>query len=177
MTVSDDELLQSFLRTSMLLRREQQANQPPSPGRDHGHQYPHNPGPPPGGPDMPPDHRQGPPPPRRPPNQHQAQGRVLAMLQAQEGLSQKDLAYVLGIRPQSLTETLWQLEEAGYIERRKNPHDGRVINVYLTDLGRERAEQAAASRRSHAQGALSSLSKKDKEDLSRILDKLRDALE
>ena len=99
------------------------------------------------------------------------------MLNVKEGQSQKDLAYLLGIRPQSLTATLAELEDEGMIERRKNPDDGRVINVFLTDAGRERAEQAMSSRKERAQGTFAALDDDDKDELARILTKLSDALE
>ena len=99
------------------------------------------------------------------------------MLAAKEGLSQKDLAYLLGIRPQSLTNTLGQLEQEGYIERRRNPDDRRMFNVYPTEAGRERAEQNATSRARHAQDTFASLDEHDKEELSRILEKLSESLE
>ena len=139
---------------------------------------PPGPHPGPGYPPPGPEHPQPAPEPRqRRGEPHLAQARVLSMLLMKEGQSQKDLAYLLGIRPQSLTETLAQLEEAGCIERRKNPNDGRVINVYLTEAGRKRAEEAVNNRKQRAEGAFSALDERDKEELARILTKLSDALE
>lgn len=198
MTIDDEQLLHLLLRTTTLVRRKQHASEEArgegmSPEGDlHHHpgleERPHHPGePPPDGrpprPGEPPpdgfgDGREPPPPPPpgpRPP--HLAQNRVLAMLNMKEGLSQKDLAYVMGIRPQSLTTTLSQLEDSGYVERRKNADDGRVMNVYLTDAGRERAVSAAAGRKKNAEGAFSALTEEEKQQLSDILEKLSDTLE
>lgn len=174
MTIDDEELMQLFSRTSMQVRRAQRTGEEAHGHRDHGPRDRREPPPPPyderGG-------HPGPPPPPPSGQGHRAQGRVLALLDMSEGLSQKDIAYMLGIRPQSLTETLMQLEESGFIERRRNPDDGRISNVYLTQRGRERAKQAAMSRRLGAQGAFASLDEHDKEELARILRKLSDALE
>lgn len=64
------------------------------------------------------------------------QGRVLAMLKLQSGVSTKDLAYLLGIRTQSLNELLGKLEASGYIERRASEEDKRVMLVYITEKGK-----------------------------------------
>jgi DNA-binding MarR family transcriptional regulator len=94
-----------------------------------------------------------------------------------EGLSQKDLAYLLGIRPQSLTEALAHLEETGLVERRHNERDARVINVFLTDAGRERAAKVAEDRKKSAADVFSVLDEDEKEQLGVILDKLTVGLE
>ena len=195
--MDDEQLLNLLLRTTTLVRREERPRgghhgEPVPPGPPHGPRNPYDrPGPPPGPGGMPGEMgyapmgpgRDGRPDDGRPDDgrrgrgPHLAQGRVLTMLNVKEGQSQKDLAYLLGIRPQSLTATLAELEDEGMIERRKNPDDGRVINVFLTDAGRERAEQAMSSRKERAQGTFAALDDDDKDELARILTKLSDALE
>ncbi|MEG0250969.1 MAG: MarR family transcriptional regulator [Peptostreptococcus sp.] len=64
------------------------------------------------------------------------QGRVLAMLKVQSGISTKDLAYLLGIRTQSLNELLGKLEASGYVERKASEEDKRVMLVYITEKGK-----------------------------------------
>lgn len=100
------------------------------------------------------------------------QNRILALLTMQEGVSQKDLAYLLGIRPQSLSEALAKLEEDGMITRKHNEEDQRVVNVFLTDAGRGRAEKVAEDRKKSASDIFSVLTEEEKEQLSAILDKL-----
>lgn len=65
------------------------------------------------------------------------QGRILAMLQIQPEIATRDLAYLLGIRQQSLNELLGKLEKGGYIERRPSKNDKRVMVVCLTEKGRQ----------------------------------------
>lgn len=105
------------------------------------------------------------------------QNRVLAVLMMQDGTSQKDLAYLLGIRPQSLSEALAKLEESGMIERRHNEDDKRVVNVYLTDAGRGRARKVAEDRKKNAADVFSVLTEEEKDQLSAILAKLSAQLE
>lgn len=73
------------------------------------------------------------------------QGRVLALLALREPLGQKDLAYLLGVRPQSLSELLGKLEHAGLVSRERDENDRRSTLVSLTAEGRGAAEEAARS--------------------------------
>lgn len=65
------------------------------------------------------------------------QGRILATLNLKDGISTKDLSYILGIRIPSLNETLAKLEKAELIERRQSEQDKRILLVYLTQKGHE----------------------------------------
>jgi DNA-binding MarR family transcriptional regulator len=42
------------------------------------------------------------------------------------------------MEPTSLTRTLKTMEEKGLIYKKKNPKDGRGVNIYLTELGVEK---------------------------------------
>lgn len=64
------------------------------------------------------------------------QGRVLTVLQNTDNISTKDLAYVMGIRQQSLNELLKKLEKKGYIVRKPAQQDRRIMQVMLTEAGR-----------------------------------------
>lgn len=100
------------------------------------------------------------------------QNRVLAILMMQDGTSQKDLAYLLGIRPQSLSEALDKLEASELVVRRHNEEDKRVVNVFLTDAGRRRAEKVAEDRKKSAADVFSVLTEEEKEQFAAIMDKL-----
>lgn len=65
------------------------------------------------------------------------QGRILAFLKLKDGISTKDLSYLLGIRISSLNELLAKLEKNGYITREPAETDKRVILIRLTQKGRE----------------------------------------
>lgn len=100
------------------------------------------------------------------------QARVLTMVSMQEGINQKDLAFLLGIRPQTLGEMLQKLEAAGLVQRAKSETDGRAIEVTLTDEGRARAAEIAERRALAAADIFAVLSDEEKEQLAVILDKL-----
>ena len=105
------------------------------------------------------------------------QERVLTMVSMKEGINQKDLAFLLGIRPQTLGEMLQKLEERGMVERKKSEADGRVIEVTLTDKGRERAAEIAERRAVAAADMFAVLTEEEKEQLGAILDKLAGELD
>jgi DNA-binding MarR family transcriptional regulator len=64
------------------------------------------------------------------------QGRVLALLKIQPEISTKNLAYLLGIRQQSLNELLNKMENGGYVERKPSEADKRIMIIHLTDKGK-----------------------------------------
>src|SRR3974390_136497 len=66
-----------------------------------------------------------------------AQWIVLFRLRQQEGLSQVDLAGVLGRQPFSLVLLLDRLVEHGLLERRHDPKDRRANRLFLTEKGRQ----------------------------------------
>ena len=74
-------------------------------------------------------------------NPMRGQGRVISMLQLQSGISSKDLAYLLGIRQQSLNELINKLEKSGHVVRTPSPEDGRVMLVELTEKGKAEKPQ------------------------------------
>ena len=57
-------------------------------------------------------------------------------------MPQRDMCTALGIRPQSLGETLTKLERAGYITRRISDLDHRALLVSITPAGRTVGERS-----------------------------------
>jgi DNA-binding MarR family transcriptional regulator len=95
------------------------------------------------------------------------QGRVLAALKMQPEIRTKDLAYVLGIRTQSLNELLGKLEENGFITRAPSPEDKRVVLVKLTEKGRNE-EQLETT----LSGLFDSLNEEEQEKLTEYFDRI-----
>ena len=69
------------------------------------------------------------------------QGRIITILKMQDGISTKDLSYLLDIRISSLNELLSKMEKAGYIKRESSEADKRVMLVTLTEKGKGEQQQ------------------------------------
>jgi DNA-binding MarR family transcriptional regulator len=79
-----------------------------------------------------------------------SQGTVLGRLDREGPRAVSDLAAAERVRPQSMAQTVGDLEDDGLVERRPDPSDGRRASVSLTASGREALE---ADRR-HREGWL-----------------------
>jgi DNA-binding MarR family transcriptional regulator len=75
-----------------------------------------------------------------------AQFAVLGRLDREGPASISDLAAADRMRPQSMAQTVRDLEDAGYVSRRPDPQDGRRSFVELTPAGLE-ALRATRARR------------------------------
>lgn len=100
------------------------------------------------------------------------QGRVLAMLKLQPEMSSKDLAYLLGIRQQSLNELLNKLEKNGYISRAQSEADKRVIMIKLTEKGKQEHQE-----KQDYSGIFDCLNEEERDLFSDYLDRVIAALE
>ncbi len=65
-----------------------------------------------------------------------AHGSVLGRLDREGPMSTSDLAAAERVRPQSMAQTVSELEVDGLISRRPDPADGRRALLELTDKGR-----------------------------------------
>ena len=100
-------------------------------------------------------------------------GRLLATLRRHpEGVSQKQLAEKLEIRPQSLTDALEVLEKDGLIIRERGASDRRVITVKITEKGTEMGKIIDSVRRETAEEIFAPLNENDTQVLYDLLDKI-----
>jgi DNA-binding MarR family transcriptional regulator len=71
---------------------------------------------------------------------------VLAGLDREGPASVSDLAAAQRMRPQSMAQTVKELEQAGLVTRRPDPADGRRAFVELTPAGRKTLDDSRAAR-------------------------------
>jgi DNA-binding MarR family transcriptional regulator len=69
---------------------------------------------------------------------HRTQAIVLYRLFVQDGMTQSEIAQQLAVQGATITDILQRMEEVGYVSRRRDPEDNRLVRVYLTDMGREK---------------------------------------
>lgn len=62
--------------------------------------------------------------------------RYLFMLYINEGLTQQEIAFRLQADKAAVARTLAQMEQQGFVERRRDTIDKRLTRVYLTDKSR-----------------------------------------
>jgi MarR family transcriptional regulator, organic hydroperoxide resistance regulator len=76
---------------------------------------------------------------------HHAQGMVLFRLWQEDGIPQRVLAQALHITPPTASSTLQRMERDGWIQRRRDESDQRIVRVHLTEAARRLREDARAS--------------------------------
>jgi DNA-binding MarR family transcriptional regulator len=108
---------------------------------------------------------------RREPGPPLGQHAVLGRLDRDGPASISELAAESHMRPQSMAQTVKDLEEAGHIRRRADPADGRRWFVELTTSGRQVLEKTRAQREDWLTRALDS--ELDESERERLRDALR----
>lgn len=67
---------------------------------------------------------------------------VLGMVAKKDGLSQRELAKILRIKPPTVTVSVQRLEKAGFLYKKPDERDQRVTRLYLTEKGKETKAKA-----------------------------------
>lgn len=107
-------------------------------------------------------------------NPHRGQGRILSILKLQPEITQKEMTFLLDMRPQSLGELLTKLEKAGFITREPSEKDRRILVVKLTELG---AVEAQKLNQEEETSIFDAISDNEKEQFAQIMAKLTQAIE
>lgn len=67
---------------------------------------------------------------------------VLGLVAKKDGLSQRELAKILNIKPPTVNVSVQRLEKAGFLYKKPDEKDQRVTRIYLTEKGKETKEKA-----------------------------------
>ena len=67
---------------------------------------------------------------------------VMRLLAARDGLKSSEVAAWGSWTPGTVTSVVDTLARNGYVERRREPTDRRVVRLHLTDTGRRKVEEA-----------------------------------
>lgn len=97
---------------------------------------------------------------------------VLAALEGELTLSQQDLSRLLNLDPTTMVALIDEMEQAGHVERRRNPADRRRYMLRLTDDGRVALSAAQLAVDKVEREFLASVTASDGERLRQILNKL-----
>lgn len=75
---------------------------------------------------------------------HPGQVALMKELRKNEGMSQRELADALHIKPPTVAVSLKRMEKNGFLERKSDEKDQRVIRIYLTELGKKVSDEILA---------------------------------
>ena len=103
-------------------------------------------------------------------NNPDTQQKVLGMLAQNDGITQKELSGMLGIRPQSGGEIVRKLENNGYVERIPDENDSRAQRLHLTEAGIKENEKL--NRQAEQETVIDCLDGEEKTMLNRLLMKI-----
>jgi DNA-binding MarR family transcriptional regulator len=98
---------------------------------------------------------------------------ALATIELREPLSASALAQFERLRPSSLTRVIATLEERGFIERQRNPDDGRQTLLTTTQAGRDIVRAERQRRQEWLAHMIDSLTEEERGQLRTVLPILR----
>ncbi len=98
---------------------------------------------------------------------------LLYELWAEDGLTPGELARRLGLAVPTVTRTATRMEAAGILRREPHPTDARLVQLRLTDRGRELKDLMAAEVATLTEKALRTLDRADRERFIAYLNEVR----
>lgn len=102
------------------------------------------------------------------------QAGILRALATSPGVSQQELGRVLGIFPSRLVLLLDELDGLGLIERRDDPDDRRIYQLFVTDKGKQSLEVIGRVARAHQDALCASLDEEERQTLASLLNRIAD---
>lgn len=97
---------------------------------------------------------------------------MLTRLAAHEGQLQRAIGELIGLNPTQMVFLVDELEDRGFVERRRNPADRRSYGLYLTEAGRDMLARVRAAGRAHQAELGQSLSAAEQDQLTTLLRRL-----
>jgi DNA-binding MarR family transcriptional regulator len=94
---------------------------------------------------------------------------MLTRLAANEGRAQQVIGELIGLNPTQMVFLVDELEDRGFVERRRNPADRRSYALYLTPAGRDMLSKVQGAGRAHQARLGASLSESEQKQLTQLL--------
>lgn len=102
---------------------------------------------------------------------------LLHQLSERDGQSQKELAKRLHHKAATTTVMLKRMEKNGLVRRSPDPKDQRITRVYITEKGREMFHEMQNALHTMERLCFDSFSEEEKEQMFRLLNKMKHNLE
>lgn len=111
-------------------------------------------------------------------NRSQGQGQILDIIKQydmdhEQPITQRTLVSLLDMTPQSASEMIKKLENKGYIDRQRDPNDGRGFIITMTVKGRVESNKDGEFRPL----MLDNLTDEEKQQLTYLLDKINEDMD
>ena len=106
-----------------------------------------------------------------------AQWKALLGISRHEGINQGGLAELLEVEPITLCRLVDRMEEAGLVERRRDPKDRRAWQLYLTQKAHPVLEELHATAAELMEQALRGISGEQADMMTDLLNRIRDNLD
>jgi DNA-binding MarR family transcriptional regulator len=94
---------------------------------------------------------------------------ILRAIAAESGRSQQALSGQLGLLPSRVVAYVDELEDRGYVERRRNPDDRRLHALYLTASGKKVITKIGELARQHDRLLTAGLDAQQRDTLHQLL--------
>jgi DNA-binding MarR family transcriptional regulator len=94
---------------------------------------------------------------------------ALNVLDKEGTITQHALCRCMGMDPSSMVATIDELEQKGFVERRRNPEDRRAHALHVTPVGREAMLEGRKLARSAQDDLLAPLDRQEREQLHELL--------
>lgn len=98
--------------------------------------------------------------------------RVLRLIYERGEITQKELLEALTLKSGSVSETVKKLENQGYILKTRNKDDKRIINITITEEGKDFLTSRLELHREQEKELFTSLTTEEQEELERLLTKI-----
>lgn len=100
------------------------------------------------------------------------QSGILGLITGNPGISQQDLARLLGILPSRVVALVDEMEEGGLVRRQRDENDRRRNTLVLTPAGSATLRRVAAVSQAHEEDVCEALSSGEREHLTRLLERI-----
>nr|WP_256477904.1 MarR family transcriptional regulator [Aurantimonas marianensis] len=100
------------------------------------------------------------------------QDTVLLAISEKDGVTLRELAEHLSVRPPTITKTVARLIAQGLVEKRVSERDGRQSHAHLADKGADIVDAVSAARKAVDRAALAGFSSRERKTLRKLLQRM-----
>lgn len=109
-------------------------------------------------------------------NLHVGQDNLLYRLWSGDGITQMQLSEHLHCEPPTITNMVKSLEQNGFIYRKRDDKDARVMRIFLTNKGKDIEEPIRSIWQQHQEKLLKSISTEERLFLRRLMKQMESNL-